>query len=292
MQNAQNTILVPVDFSDISMHALNHAVNVAKHFNNRLALLHIVEEALLSSILSLGKNDQKEDLAREAVEARLNKISTDIKSKHGIESSVHVKFGRIYKTVAETATELGCDSIIMGSNGASGLDQIIGSNASRVISYAKVPVVVVKSEQTSNTYKQIVFPLDLTIESRQKVKWAVHLGKSYQATIHILTYKTGDEFLNNKMTGALKQIESILQDNKVNFTRKVLDSDDAFADKTLAYAEELKADLVMVMTQQEDKDFNEYIIGTYAQQMVNKSERIPILCVNPSPTGFLSSWGD
>lgn len=290
--NKKNTILVPVDFSDIATHALNHAIQVAKHFNNNLALLHVVEEAFLRSFLSFGKNDQLEALAKAQIEDRLGKLAADIKAQHNIDCTVVAKFGRIYKIIAETATELGCDSIIMGSNGASGFEQIIGSNASRVISHSDVPVVVVKSEATPfRGYKNIVFPLDLTLESRQKVKWAIHIGKAFHSTINILTFKIGDEFLDNKMTLGLRQIERLLTENDVSYSVEVLDKMEGnFAEETLKYAEKTDADLMMIMTQSEDKDFSEYLLGTYAQQIVNKSERIPVMCITPSPMGFNTDY--
>lgn len=287
----KNTILVPVDFSDIAMHALNHAVEVAKHFNNNIALLYVIEEAFLSGLLSFGKHDQKEDLAKEAATGRLEKIAKDLKEKNGISCSVHVRSGKIYKEIAAAAADLGCDSVIMGSNGASGIEQLIGSNASRTILHSKVPVVVVKSNQHDNRYKQIVFPLDLSVESKQKVKWAIHLGKSYNATINILTFKVKDEFLANRIVGSLHQIERMLDEEGVKHTSEMLDRmDDDFAMETIKYAEKINADLVMIMTNSEEKDLNEYIIGTYAQQIVNKSEKIPVMCINPVKTGLSGNW--
>jgi len=293
MQTAQkNTMLVPYDFSDIANHALNHAIDVAKHFNNNLALLHVLEEAFLTALLSFGKNEKQEELAKEAMMTRLQKLADEIKTKHGIECSVHVEVGKIYNVVNEVAEKLGCDSIIMGSNGASGIGKIIGSNSSRTIIHSKVPVIVIKSGQTSNVYKNIVFPVDLTLESRQKVKWAIHLGKAYQSTIHLFTFKTGDEFLNTKIQGAIHQIENMLAENGIQYSTKVAEKlEDDFADETVKYAESINADLLMIMTQTEDKDFNEFIFGTYAQQIVNTSQKVPVMCINPGKTGMLSGWG-
>jgi len=79
MQTTQkNTILIPVDFSDIAMHALDHAINVAKHFNNNLALLYVVEEGILSGLL--GKNEKQEQLIKEAATTRMERLSIDIKT--------------------------------------------------------------------------------------------------------------------------------------------------------------------------------------------------------------------
>jgi nucleotide-binding universal stress UspA family protein len=291
MQTTQkNTILIPVDFSDIAMHALDHAVNVAKHFNNNLALLYVIEEGLLSGLL--GKNEKQEQLIKEAAIARMERLSIDIKTQHGIDSNIYVRSGKIYKLVTEMVNELKCDSVIMGSNGASGLGQIIGSNSSRTIMHSNVPVIVVKSAQTSNVYKNIVFPVDLTIESRQKVKWAIHLGKSYGSSIRLFSFKTNDELLDAKIEGALHQMENMLKENGIDYTTYIKEKLDVnFADETIKYAESIDADLLMIMTQTEDKDFKELLFGTYAQQIVNTSQRIPVMCINPTKTGMISGWG-
>lgn len=292
METKKNTILVPVDFSDIAKNALNHAVQVAKHFNNNLALLHVVEESVLPGFLSFGKDTTAAQSAKEQIENGLKEIAAEIKTNHGIDCTVVSKTGKIYRTIAETATELGCDSIIMGSNGASGFQRVIGSNASRVISHSDVPVIVVKSDATVfRAYKNIVFPLDLTVESRQKVKWAIHLGKAYHSTINILTYKIGDEFLDNKMMLGMRQVERLLDENGIDYKVEVLEKlEENFADATLSYAEKIDADLMMIMTQSEDKEFSEYIIGTYAQQIVNKSQKVPVMCINPQPMGYNTDY--
>jgi nucleotide-binding universal stress UspA family protein len=180
----------------------------------------------------------------------------------------------------------------MGSNGASGLGQIIGSNSSRTIMHSKVPVIVVKSGQTSNVYKDIVFPVDLTLESRQKVKWAIHLAKAYNSTIHLFSFSTNDELLDAKIQGGLHQIEAILTEKGIKYTTHIKNKlAGNFADETINYAESINADLLLIMTQSEDKDLSEMVFGTYAQQIVNTSARIPVMCVNPNKVGILTGWG-
>jgi nucleotide-binding universal stress UspA family protein len=139
------------------MFTLDDAIHIAKHFNNNLALFYIVEEGILSRLLV--KKEKQEELIKEAAIARMEKLSIDIQTQHGIDCSTNVRLGKIYKVITEVVEELKCDSVIMGSHGASGLGQLIGSNSSRTIMHSKVPVIVVKSAQTSNIYKSIVFHL-------------------------------------------------------------------------------------------------------------------------------------
>ncbi len=289
-QTKKNIMLVPVDFSEISLLALNHAAQVAKHFDNDLVLVNILEEDFLSSVFSFSKNDTKDELAKEALLNKLNTVANDIKNKYGIACITTAKTGKIYKTIIETAEEYGCDCIIMGTHGASGVERIIGSNASRVISYSTIPVIVVKTEKHPSAYKHVVFPLDLTSESKQKVKWALHLAKAYNSTIHILTYKMSDEFLNNKMMANLNQIKTLLSDNGVAYDEMIMTSNDDFAKATINYAEAINADLIMIMTQSEDKSIREYIIETYAQQIVNDAGNVPVFCINPNYDAFKSEF--
>jgi nucleotide-binding universal stress UspA family protein len=107
----------------------------------------------------LDKNEKQEELIKEAAIARMEKLSIDIKTKHGIDCSTNIRSGKIYKLIKDVVKELKCNSVIMGSHGASGLGQIIGSNSSRTIVHSNVPVIVVKSAQSSNIYNSIVFLL-------------------------------------------------------------------------------------------------------------------------------------
>lgn len=281
-----NTILVPFDFSETASNALGHAVKIAETYNNEITLLHIIEENFFENLF--GSNPLKEGLIREAIETKLEKIIADIKAKSNITINKLVKEGRIYKTVTKVATDGKYDSIIMGSNGAAGVEQIIGSNASRVIRHSTQPVVVVKEKAIGNGYEKIVLPIDTTFETRQKVTWAIHLAKKFNSTIHVIFETEDDEFTRSKVFAAVNSVQTILEKNDVNYVVRSLDDEkypENFAKDTLYYADEIDADLIMIMTQQET-GFSEFIIGSYAQQIVNQSRRVPVMCINPKEGGY------
>ncbi len=81
-QTKKNVMLVPVDFSEISLNALEHAAQAAKHFDNDLVLLNIVEEYLLTSLFNFGNNEEKETLAREKIMPELEKLASHIFNKY------------------------------------------------------------------------------------------------------------------------------------------------------------------------------------------------------------------
>ncbi len=282
-RQTNNFILVPTDFSEVANNAVNHAITVAKAYKNGITLLSIVEESFLSGLFSSSQSD----LVKEAIETRLQKQAEDIRNMHKLEVNTRIESGRVYKKISEIANENQYDSIIMGSHGASGLEQVIGSNASRTIQYATVPVVVVKSQPVREGYKKIVMPMDLSIESRQKVEWGKHLAKQFDSEIHIVYTSSSDEFTQNRINATIKHVEYELASANVKFVTSEIEDKmlENFATEVLTYADNMKADLILAMTHTE-KGITDLMIGTLTQQLVNRSENIPVMCIHPHETGY------
>lgn len=280
-----NNILVPIDFSEVANNALGHAVKIAELYNNEITLLHIIDDGFLGGLFT---SESKDNLIKEAVNIKLDRIIDDIHKTKSIKVNKIIKEGSIAKTIADVAEEGNFDSVIMGSNGASGIEQIIGSNASKVIKYSTVPVVVVKEKPIAGGYKKIVLPIDLTLESRQKVSWAIHIAKKFNSVIHVIFENEDDEFTRKRIFAYVNNVQTVLEKNNVTYEVRKLDEEkypDNFAKETLHYAEEIDADLIIIMTQQE-VGFTELVVGSYAQQIVNQSEKIPIMCINPTELGL------
>ncbi|MFZ4059457.1 MAG: universal stress protein [Ferruginibacter sp.] len=279
----KNMMLVPTDFSQVAELALEHAIMIAKTFDNDIALLAIYDTGNL--ITSIFSKNATEEMVEKSLQTKLDVMKEEIKQKHGIDIITVVRSAySIYKTIVEVAEELDCDSIVMGTHGASGLQKIMGSNAQRVISQAGVPVIVIKGKHFGDGYKNIIFPIDLSFETRQKVKWAIHLAKKFNSTIHILTFREDDEFLGHKINANINNVEAKFNEAGVKYTSFFLKDKNALAKETINYAENIKADLIMIMTQQ-DEDLKEIIIGSYAQQIVNNSP-IPVMTVTPTTKGI------
>ncbi len=286
--NNNNTILVPLDFSEVAQNALGHALKVADVYKNEITLLHIMDEGNFIGNLFGGNNNA--DLLKEAIDMKLDKMIAEANKQYpNIKINKLIESGKIYKVITNIANEGNYDSIIMGTNGASGLQQITGSNASRVINYAKVPLIVVKEKSIGNGYEKIVLPIDLTRESRQKVRWAVHVALKFNSTVHVIYENTTNEEFRNRIHAVINQTQDILDTNGAKYILRGLEEDkypDSFAEDTLAYANEIDADLIMIMSQQE-KGFNEFLLGSYAQQIVNNGGRIPIMCINSNDAGII-----
>lgn len=282
-RKTNNNILVPTDFSEIANNAVEHAISIAKAYKNEITLMYVIDEGFFGGLFSSNHNE----MVHEAVEARLQKIAADYKNNSGVNINTRIEKGKVYKVIAEIANTENYDSIIMGSSGASGLEQVIGSNASRTIQYAEVPCVVVKQHSDKDGYKRIVMPIDLSIESRQKVDWAIHIGKKFNSEIHVVYSGSSDEFLEKKIFANIKMVESKLEEKGIKYISKEIKDKafENFATEVLDYANFANADLILVMTHTEPS-ISEMVIGTLTQQLVNRSERIPVMCIHPHETGY------
>jgi universal stress protein F len=59
-----------------------------------------------------------------------------------------VVIGSPWQSICETAHRLGCDLIVVGSHGYSGIDRVLGTTAAKVVNHASCSVLVVRAAQT------------------------------------------------------------------------------------------------------------------------------------------------
>ncbi|MCX6189900.1 MAG: universal stress protein, partial [Bacteroidetes bacterium] len=99
-----------------------------------------------------------------------------------------------------------------------------------------------------------------------------------------LSFREDDEFLGHKITANIHNVEKQFDEAGVAYTSFFLSDKSGMAKETINYAENIKADLIMIMTQQ-DESLTEIIIGSYAQQIVNNAT-MPVMTVTPTTKGI------
>ena len=140
-------ILLPLDFSETSLLALEHAVFMARLYKAEITLLHVVETFMYTSAITFNDtgNDLTSIINEKALE-KLNSIATEIHNQSGVKVNPKLETGRIYKIIIEVANSSKADVIIMGTHGVSGFREfVIGSNAYRVVTEAPCPVISVQT---------------------------------------------------------------------------------------------------------------------------------------------------
>ena len=79
-----------------------------------------------------------------------------------------MRFHKAFEGVIEESEKLEVDLIVMGSQGATGLkEMLVGSNTEKVVRLSNIPVLVIKEDIDEFDIKDIVFASDFSDESKK-----------------------------------------------------------------------------------------------------------------------------
>lgn len=285
MTTSSGPILVPIGFSEQSIIALEQAVNIAKITDSELFLLTVVEEpSSLQKLFSIYKEEQEE--LKEQVRERLEKLQDDYCSELTRDTDCMVSVGKIYEKIVEVADMIGASLILMGTDGANKdtKQKFIGSNAYNTVRSAPCPVISIKGKMHKKGCDTIVLPLDLHKETKEKVTAAIAYARYWNAEVKVFSaLMTEDDFIKNKLLRNLEQVELFIREAGVKCQSELLHMQEeggTLVEAVVKYSEQVNADLVMIMTQQES-DFIRYFVGSTARSIITQSE-IPVMSVRPA----------
>jgi nucleotide-binding universal stress UspA family protein len=145
-------ILVPIDGSAPSMLGLAEAVGLAKLLGSRLALVHVVNEAVyFGPETPPMRFDRLVDELRAAGRATLEKAER-FAHEHGLESEkilVESIGGAAADVIVQEAGRRQADLIVMGTHGRRGFKRLaLGSDAELVVRGSTIPVLLVREPRS------------------------------------------------------------------------------------------------------------------------------------------------
>ena len=146
-----NKIIVAVDGSEPSLHALEVATKIALDNDAELTILTVVpypptrftEEAIPTYL------PQYQDDLRESYKRMLNKTIAELKIRHpDLKTAPIVMEGRPAPTIIEAAKSREVDLIVVGNRGTSGIiDWMLGSVSQQIANNCTAPVLIVKDQK-------------------------------------------------------------------------------------------------------------------------------------------------
>lgn len=287
MENTPQTLLVPIDFNEQSMFAMERSYVTAPFLNVNIVLLYVYEESDFSSLLM-----SPEEVSA-LISKKLDEISTAAAKKSGVKVSTIVKKGKVYTQIIDTAKEVNARFIMMGTNNSSEnirMDKnTIGSNTLKVIRQSEIPVITINGKKISRFLHNILLPLDLTKDTRQKVTHAIDIAKSFGAGITAVSvlWSKKDKDTKEELMQQLDQVRWFIEEQNIRCTSELIETDGGermLVPRLLNYVEEKgNIDLIMIMTQQENK-LVEYFLGSAAQSIIRMS-KIAVMTIVPEEIG-------
>lgn len=206
-------ILLPTDFSDNSMHAINHALQLFSEEMCQFYLLHSYAPMVdnMDSLQISGTQFDVEGAAKKASQERLSsfldKIEKSFKNSHHTFDSISTSNSLTHE-VKDLVEKKYIDYVVMGTRGATGSKEVLfGSNTVHVFKNATCPVLAIPENAEYKTLQDILFTTDYEIAYQDKnLQPLLGIVKQHNAKIHVLHVSFG-----NELTAEQKQHQSVLK---------------------------------------------------------------------------------
>jgi len=281
MEKRNNNILIPVDFSEQSLIAVEQSYNIAKMAEAEINLLHVIIES--NSFWSMFSGSEKSDM-EERIIKKLNDLANTIAEKSGLKVNVIIEKGKLVETILDVSERLKTQFIIAGTKSTQDfVERIVGSNALRLIRESKCPVITIKGKLHGEGCKNIVLPIDITKETKQKVSYAIYFAKYFGSTIHVITTSSSnDNYFVSRLKQQLSQVKTHIEKEGISCVTSFMFTESGnteMADAIINYSKSVNADIIMIMTQQEIEVIK-FFIGTLAKEVIHKSD-IPVMSIVP-----------
>ncbi len=278
MEKGKETILVPHDFTIVGDYALENALVISQTMENRLIIVHIVKK--------------KSEI--EAAETKCKEIADAFFKEHFVKPGFLVREGSIFRDIAEIATEVNSNLVVMGTHGLKGVQKLTGSHALKVIVNSVVPFIIVQEPPRTKKFEKVVFPIDFRSENKEKNTWVSYLAKYYQTKFYFLKQDVKDKSFRTKVQANTIFARKYFDLKNIDYEIHTAPGKKNFAKETIDFAKQVDADLILIMTTR-DISLADFALGANEQQTIANEEKIPVMCVNPNPelrrSGGFSAMG-
>jgi nucleotide-binding universal stress UspA family protein len=185
-------ILVPIDFSDASRHALQHAITIAGWYDAGITAMHVRTQPLLVNppiILAAARESIAGLTEAQQVEADLREWVAPATTA-GLTVDTIVTEGSPATRILDLARALPADLVVTGTHGRSGVARLIlGSVAERVLREAPCPVMTVPPAVAGASklpFEHLLCPIDFSRSSLEGLRIALSLAQEAGARLTLL----------------------------------------------------------------------------------------------------------
>ncbi len=249
-------IMVATDFSVFSDQALECAVSLARRFNSKIYLTHVISFAghgVMEAEVGALSREQLWNLAKESA----RKIQ-DSGRLSGVPFEVVIEEGTLWPTLENLIRKYEIDLLVLGTHGTTGVLKVVaGSSAEQVFRQARIPVLTVGpavAGQPSSVaeFKNILCATDFGPAAEREVAYAFALAQEHGAKLvllHVTPRAAGvserDTVLAKEAyTGKLTELVLTGVDLAYKPEYRVVSGEPV--EEILRIAQETKADLIVI----------------------------------------------
>ena len=189
-----NTILVPVDYSNACLKALEIALNMASRINGQVLLCHIYHPPVFVEAEEDIEDDpealamEEADTQREAL-VKLRKFAQLVKENNPEQVPVMftVQAGNVVDELQKLIKDKAVTMVVLGTRKqTSFLNKVFGTTTEKLLKEAICPVLAVPETAQSNPFGRVVYATALEPHEENALKILVQAKKQYNSTIAML----------------------------------------------------------------------------------------------------------
>jgi nucleotide-binding universal stress UspA family protein len=209
-----NRILVPIDFSDCALNALEYAISFAKSTEAKLILLYAYHIPVPAAEAAMSINTRLVDDFVKEGDSKMDRLFTRYPELDQLVESKKIIMAFATDAIASEVKDSKVDLIIMGTHGASNaFEELVGSNTLHVIKKSDKPVLAVPNEVNHFNIKEILFSYDYhSIEGKETFQPLIDFALSFGAQIHVLHITDKLDRLHSGAISEAKILEQYLKD--------------------------------------------------------------------------------
>lgn len=258
-------ILVPTDFSDASISAVEVASRLSEGIECCVHLITIIDD----------DEEKKED-----VEKKLDELkSSTLARTHEVITHIY-EDNNVSDIILKCAEEIQTDLIVIGSRGSSTVAEILlGSNTEKIVKQSDFTVLTIKSGFINNDIKSIAFASDFSASCNEVMETVEQFAKLFNAEVHFLKINTPSHFEPTRVS--IEKINRFIElgdvkDRLENGYKIGLYSDSTEELGILNYSIENEIDMIALATHK--ANFWQIMFERTSQNIVNHSFK-PVLTI-------------
>lgn len=266
-------ILIPVDFSDLSRHALELAIRLQQVLDAQLHFVHVI--TLPSHILLTPEGDLFDDDEMDITQLKLEHATAERRLSAwlqpvGAHVSYRIAYGHVNETLLQETRRIGATMVLMGTHGAFGMKELLnGSHAEYLAMHADMPILSLKGE-AGKAIRKMVLAADFTATLPKNLDLFVALRQALQAELYLLQIqlkgkKRSEVEIQQKMTAFAEA--HALED----VAYAIFPADD-LEEGIVRFAADNNIDLLAIGSMQRT-GLNKLINGCISADLVNHAEK-------------------
>ena len=302
--NRIRRILCPIDFSETSRRALDHAAAIARRYRASLSVLYVFPNLPVMDVppRHLGAGGRAE------IMADLRQFVASVPSSVRVDAHV-VEAAEVHCEIDIQSRALAADLLVMGSHGRSGFKRLmLGSVTESTLRITRCPVLVVPpaaegATRTPWCLRRILCAIDFSVESVAALDYALSLAQEGGAELTLIHAIEVPPELRDGHVADLTDVDRLRAAEEAKCLRKLREMvleharqlctictlvDEGAADHVILAAGEARHADLIVMGVRGHGALDLAVFGSKTRQVIRAS-RCPVLVVHARDVAVLTA---